>query len=161
MARAFEVITGEEFQRVATALREVDARLPGQLRSELRKAARPLVARAKTKVRALPTHGRSHTGLRRRVAAGVGIRVSTSRHPGVTITTKMADPSEAVIPRGMDSQRGWRHPVFGDTDNWVTQHTGGSWFRETFADGRDEVQAAVRQVLENAAQTIADAGGRM
>lgn len=157
----YRVISGEDFRLVANALRAVDASLPGNLRKELRQAVRPLVARAKAKVRALPTHGVKHTGLRRRVAAGVGVRVSTSRTPGITITTSMRDPSEAAIPRGMDSRVGWRHPVFGNRDAWVTQHTGGSWFRETFADGREEIQRDVRDVLERAADTVADAGGRI
>lgn len=155
------VVTGPEFRRVAVALREVDAAFPGQLRRELRQSVRPLVARAKARVRAIPVHGAKHTGLRRRVAAGVGVRVSLSRSPGITITTSMKDPSEAIIPRGMDRQQGWRHPVFGDKDHWVTQRTGGSWFRETLANGRGEIEDDLGRVMDRAAQRIADAGGRL
>lgn len=155
----FEVITGEEFQRVGRALREVDAELPGKLRKDLRVAARPLVAMVKEKVRSLPTHGRVHTGLRRRVAAGVGMRVSLKN--GITITTSMQRPSEAIIPRGMDSREGWRHPVFGNTDNWVQQRTGGSWFREPLASRHDEIEDAVRHTLEEARDRIDRAGGHL
>lgn len=150
---------GEEFARVGRALREVDAELPGQLRKDLRTAARPLVAMVKEKVRSLPTHGIRHTGLRRRVAAGVGIRVGL--RTGVTITTSMQKPSEAIIPRGMDSRNGWRHPVFGNRDNWVQQRTGGSWFREPLASRHDEIERSLHHILEEAANTIDRAGGHL
>ncbi|MFE6846569.1 hypothetical protein [Streptomyces sp. NPDC057686] len=157
----YRVSAGEEFARVAAALRTVDSRLPGDFREELKRAVRPLVARAKEKVRNLPVHGVKHTGLRRRVAAGVGMRVSTSRNPGIRVTTSMRDPSEASLPHHLDDPRGWRHPVFGNRHVWVTQHTGGAWFSRTIADGRDDIARDLHGVLERAAETVADAGGRV
>lgn len=71
--------------------------------------------------------------------------------------TKMDDPQEAELPRGEDSgERGWRHPVFGH-DVWVHQR-GGSWFRETIADQRPDIERRLQDVLDQAAQQIQDAG---
>jgi hypothetical protein len=138
------VVSNGDFARAAAALREEDARFPTELRKTIVRTIRPYVQRAKANARAIPVHGIKHTGLRRRVAAGVRIKPRTLRSPGVTIETSMADVSEAIIPRGMDSRAGWRHPVYGNTDNWVRQTTGGSWFRAPLADSKDEMQRAIR-----------------
>lgn len=149
---------GEEFKRTATALREVDRSLPGKFRKDLEKAVRPAVADAKAHVRALPVTGPAHTGLRRRVARGVKIQARTSRSPILRVTTSMAGRDEQNLPRYLDEAAGWRHPVFGNRHKWVTQTTGGSWFRDVIADHRPEISRNLQQVLEDAAETIAAAG---
>ncbi|MFJ9848572.1 hypothetical protein [Streptomyces sp. NPDC101150] len=153
------LVVGEEFRRVVMALREMDASLPKELRKELRQAARPLAQRAKDRVRSIPTRGRGHTGLRARVARGVGIRAAVGRNPAVKITTSMTNPDEAAIPRGLDSPRGWRHPVFGNRNKWVSQHTYGPWFMETMREGGDDIKRDVKQVMDEAANRVARAGG--
>lgn len=153
------IVVGEEFRRVVIALREMDASLPAQLRKELRQAARPLAQRAKDRVRAIPTHGRKHTGLRSRVARGVGIRAAIGRNPAVKITTSMARPDEAAIPRGLDSPRGWRHPVFGNTNKWVQQHTYAPWFMDTMREGGNDIKRDVKHVMDEAANRVAREGG--
>ncbi len=150
------IVSGPEFRNAAAALRAVDTQLPTQLRTRMRQAIQPAVARAKEKVRSLPVSGQAGTtGLRRRVAAGTRIQASTGRNARLRVITSMADPDEAVIPRGLDSAAGWRHPVFGNQDVWVTQRpqrTG--WFTETLADGRDEVQRGLEDALEWAAEFV-------
>ncbi|MFE0101154.1 hypothetical protein [Streptomyces sp. NPDC059009] len=163
MARSngVNVHLGEEFRRVSIALREVDRSLPGKLRKGLERSVRPAVADAKRRVRSIPTHGAAHTGLRRRVARGVAIQARTSRSPILRVTTSMADPQERNLPLYLDDPSGWRHPVFampGRDRVWVHQDTGGSWFRETFAEHRPEIQRSLREVLDGAAETIAAAG---
>lgn len=154
------VIMGPEFDRVIIALREVDATLPAQLRKDIRTAVRPLIQRAKARVRAIPTHGLKHTGLRAKVAAGVGLRVALGRNAGVRVTTSMPRADMAAIPRGLDSPRGWRHPVYGNQDNWVRQHSiVPGWFTETMASGAPEIRDDIEQTIDNAAQHIADQGG--
>lgn len=72
----------------------------------------------------------------------------------------MADPDEAIIPRGLDRPQGWRHPVFGNKDVWVTQRPlRPGWFTETFANGHDEIENALTDALEWARDTVAAAGG--
>lgn len=137
------VTTDGEFGRAAAALREEDARFPGELRRVIAQRVKPYVQRVKANVRNIPTHGTRHTGLRRRVARGVSAKVRTGRTPGVTIQTRMSDPAEAGIPRGLDRREGWRHPVFGNNDTWVQQTTGGSWFRQTLSNSQGAMREGI------------------
>ncbi|MFH8405576.1 hypothetical protein ACH4FX_12485 [Streptomyces sp. NPDC018019] len=111
----------------------------------------------KQNVRSIPAAGRSgSTGLRQRVARGV--RVQQTGRAALRVVATMARPDEESLPLGLDSPSGWRHPVFGHRDRWVTQRTRGSWFRDEIAAGGDEVQRRLHAALERAAQTIAAAG---
>ncbi|MFJ4828393.1 hypothetical protein ACIP79_00405 [Streptomyces sp. NPDC088747] len=155
----FRIDPGSEFSRVAAALREIDEDLPGQLRDELRDAVKPLVREAQRKAQQIPAHGRAHTGLRTRVAKGVRAHVFVGRKPGVEIVSTMPDKSERNLPAYLDNPgAGWRHPVFGNRHEWVSQHTGAPWFRETFAQGDDDIEGRLDYVMNRAAETIAAAG---
>lgn len=155
---AVSVSLGDEWRRVAIALREVDRDLPKKLRKDLLSAVKPAVQEAKDRVRALPVAGHGSTGLRRRVARGVRILPAVGKNPAVRVVTYMDQPDEANLPRYLDSAAGWRHPVFGNRHNWVRQSTGGSWFRETMADHRPQIERDLQHVLDDAAETIAAAG---
>ncbi len=157
-AATYNVRLGDEWRRVGIALRDVDRNLPEEVRKALRDAARPAAEDAKRRVRAIPVHGRKHSGLRSRVARGVQVQAGVSRGLGVRIVTGMAKPSERKLPLYLDDPRGWRHPVFGNRHVWVHQATGGSWFRATIAEHRPQIEHDVRQVLEEAANMIANAG---
>lgn len=156
---AVNVRLGNEFKRVAAALREVDRRLPGQFRKQLVDAVKPAVQDAKNRVRAIPAQGAKRSGLRRRVARGVSIQAAVGRAPALRVVAAMKEPDEANLPRYLDESAGWRHPVFGNRHIWVRQTTGGHWFRDTMVEHRPQIERDIRQVLEDAAQTI-DAAGR-
>lgn len=149
------------WKSTAAALRVVEDRLPSWLAEEMEDEARPVLekvrtAAERTEVRGGPTR---HTGLRSRVAAGVGFRTSVGSTPYLRFTTSMADPSEASIPRGLDQTQGWRHPLYGDKRHWfqsVPERPG--WFTDTIADSRDEFERALEDALERAAETIDRAG---
>jgi hypothetical protein len=149
------VATGPEWKRVAAALNAQDKSLGDKFRREVREASDVLAARARRAVLNIPTTGAKHTGLRGRVAKGVGTKITGS---GVQITTSMDDRDEINLPAYLDSQRGWRHPVYGNRDVWVRQTTGGSWFRETISSGRDDVEDRLSDVMDDAARTISRAG---
>lgn len=151
---------GPEFARVATALRAIDRNLPTKLRRDIRNQVKPLVQQAKAKVRAMPVAGNSgSSGLRRRVARGVSVRVGVGRSSYVRVTTRMNQPNEAIIPRGLDDPlRGWKHPTFGHAPE-VRQHAAGHWFVDTFASGQDDIRDGIHRVLEDAAEFVARNGG--
>jgi hypothetical protein len=149
------VVQGTDFVRAANALRAIDNTLPTKFRTRLRKVAQPFVQKVKDEVRAIPVTGAEHSGLRRRVARGVKVRVGVGRGTfRYRIITSMVDPSEAGIPRGLDDRRGWRHPVFGGPE-WVTQHTGGSWFIEPLQDIKEPLEHGLTEVLEDARDFVA------
>lgn len=152
MARNVEytIVHGPEWQATVDALREVDETLSDKFRAALEEAARPTIEQLRRAALALPAHKAKHTGLRGRIAAGVGITVQSR---GVRITTSMPAGQEE-LPRGEDNGlRGWRHPVFGNRDVWVSQH-GGSWFKNTISDDRPNFEHALGSVLDKACNDI-------
>lgn len=150
-----DVRTGPEWKRVADALAAQNATLADRFRSELRDAADQLASRAQAEVMKIPVHGVKHSGLRARVARGVGTKITAS---GVQITTSMNERDEVNLPAYLDMQSGWRHPVFGNRHEWVHQDTGGSWFRATIEHGQPMIQNRLEDIFEHAATVIARAG---
>lgn len=146
---------GPEWRTVREALEREDRGARGELVDALRREASPIVADVRAAAMRLPAHGKKHTGLRGRLAAGVDVDTRTS---GVRIVAKAVDPSEVSLPRGMDNgARGWRHPVYGNRDVWVQQR-GGSWFREPISRHQDALERSLTNVLEQMADNIANAG---
>lgn len=150
------VTTGPEWKRVAAALRAVDERLDHEFRAELRDAADILARRTQQEVMRIPTYTANHSGLRSRVAKGVGVKVTGT---GVQVTASMNYKDERNLPAYLDLMAGWRHPVFGNNSVWVHQDTGGSWFRETLEGGEDMISDRLEDIFDRAARTIARAGG--
>lgn len=150
-----DVRTGPEWKRTADALAAQNATLGDRFRAELRDAANQLAAAAQAKVMLIPARTGQSTGLRRRVAKGVGTKITGS---GVQITTSMNERDEVNLPAYLDMQSGWRHPVFGNRHVWVRQDTGGSWFRETIERGQPMIQNRMEEIFEDAAESIGRAG---
>lgn len=145
----------ESLVAVIRAIGEEERRLPDEFDRIINETADALVAVARAKVLAEPTHGPKHTGLRAEIAAGTQV---TQIPDGVRIITSMPENNEAIIPRGMDSgYKGWRHPVFGNMGKWVTQRAAFSWFLDTMQDGKQPLEDGLHQALEDAADRIARA----
>ena len=142
---------GPEWGRVERALLEAGVSADDDIKKAVEDKASPIVHDIQAHAMLLPARGVKHTGLRARLAAGVGVRPSVG---GIRFTTSMTEPDEAALPRGMDSgEFGWRHPVYGNMNNWVHQR-GGTWFRETIADDRDQIDQAVSDALEEVSNKI-------
>jgi len=153
----FNVIAGPEWARVVAALGRANDDLPGDLGDAIEEDAKELANRAKFRVMALPTPRQAgHTGLRRRVARGV--HVVKQGTGGVRVQTSMVDPSEGIIPRGLDRPEGWRHPLFGDKNHWY-RNPGYDWFISTFSNSGSEnmIEKSLHDVLEKAGDRIARA----
>lgn len=149
---------GPEFRMVADALREIDTTFPTRLRSAMRKTATPVMRDVRMAALSLPARHSKHTGLRARLAKGVGVQIGVGANARMRFTTRMDSPDEAALPRGTDSgERGWRHPVYGNTNNWVHQR-GGSWFRETISEDRSMIERNLNDVLQEARDTVARSG---
>jgi len=151
----FRVTTGPEWKRVEEALRAVDKNAAEAFRRRLKDGAEELADETRKAVMQIPVHGRKHTGLRGRVAKGVGVKLSSG---GVQVYASMNQADERNIPAYLDARDGWRHPVFGNRHTWVRQTTGGSWFSEVLADGQPKLERELTDVWEDAARMIAEAG---
>lgn len=72
--------------------------------------------------------------------ASVRIRMRSSQMPS----------DQYKLPKYMNKGK-WRHPVFGNTDNWVTQTASpAGWFDETFNRMRPAVAFAIQQAIVTA-----------
>jgi len=149
------IVTGPEWKAAAARLRVVESRLPGWVERELRDSLDPVVKRAKAAVRRVDVQGgpAGHTGLRNRVARGVGVRKGISTKGGAyfTIYSGVNDPAERPIPRGLDEAGGWRHPLFGNKNYWYqSRPTRPGWFTDTIADSADEIERGIANALDTA-----------
>lgn len=98
-------------------------------------------------------------GLRESIARATGASVSTgSKSTGVSVSwrvraSKMSN-AQRKLPKDYNRAKGWRHPVFGDRENWVTQY-GTPYFdavikrHETFLRDRviEGMQRAAEKIL--------------
>lgn len=155
----YSVHPGLEFKTILAALKIQNAKLPGKLKRRLREVSKDSIKKVKSKALTLPAPGTHHSGLRKRVAKGVRLKINRGGST-VRIITTMSDPEEAVIPRGLDSPHGWYHPVFGvgETRDEMVQQQGYGWFRDEIAEDQDDYQRAFKGVLEEARDMIAKAG---
>lgn len=153
------VVFGPELKAIASAMRTIDNGLPSKLRATLKRDAKPLVNKAKAAARAIPVDAGDEKNLRRNIARGIKVQASTGKRAQVRIVTSMPDATQAIIPRGLDDPRGFRHPVFGST-TWVVQTatSPNHWFFNAMEGGQAEVNASVTATIKEALEFIAAHG---
>ena len=123
-----------EWYRISKELRAYDPALLTALRKRLRSAGDFAVERIKANLGLPSPDGGPDTGEMRDILARA-TRVSISfsqRQAGVKITTSgrgLPEQHRALLK--VYNKTDFRHPVFGDTDNWVDQR-GRTYFTEAF-----------------------------
>ena len=133
--------------RLADAPRELQRDLERAYRS----AARDAASRAQDAIRGAASR---HDGtLRREIAATVTVSL---RRRGDGITARIASVG-SKMPAGKENLAAyadgawphWRHPVFGDDDNWKEQNwpSARGWFNKTLRGERDRFAAAAQKAL--------------
>lgn len=116
--------------------------------------------RAERRVRSVQRRLTKAASLREQIAAASGSSVSASdKKVALAFRVRAGNlpPSQRKLPRRWDKPGGWRHPVFGNRDVWVTQ-IGHPYFRTTVTAGRDQVTAGVVTAMTAAAQKIMHEG---
>ena len=159
----FEVEFGvgglQDFRNVIRVLGREDRNISGKALKVVNKEAKVVAKAAAAKAMTIPAKGtEGHTGLRRDIAKGVKVVPTDS---GALVQTSMPESDEAIIPRGMDSDKGWRHPVFGNREVWRgTQKNPGkfSWFMDTMKDAQLPISDGLMKILDDAADAIDRAG---
>jgi hypothetical protein len=153
------VVYGPEWRAAAEALGSVDRQLPDWLADDMEQAVEPLMEVARQRVLREDVQGgpTRHTGMRTRIAEGLGKRAGlagTRDAPYLRVYTSMPEQDESIIPRGMDSPKGWRHPLFGNRDHWQQSlPVRGGWFSDTFFP---ETQRTIERNMEDSLQRAAD-----
>jgi len=145
---------GEHLERIVKALLEVgDGGLARELKSELRKAARPMVPKVRAAImQQIPSQ---HDGsLRRAMAAATRSQFrAAGTQAGITIKvdgSKMPDGKKALPSYMEGRKRPWKHPVYGNRNVWVRQADHQYFFKTVEPMGAD-----VKKNMDAIAQRIA------
>lgn len=98
-----------------------------------------------------------HEPLRVAVAAGVEsiVRLDGERAGARIRARKVTLRGFMNAPKRLNRRHGWRHPVFGDVETWVTQVGAPGWWDEPLRRLRPQMKAAAARVLDNRARRIA------
>ena len=156
---------GEALRRVARDIRQFEdgREMRKRLRAELKSAVTPIVQAEKRAVLALPSKGQSsrrgRRSLRRDIARATQARIRMSGPRAgalVWVNPRRMPPGKANLPGYLEGVRPfqrWRHPVFGDTDTWVTQQPR-PWFYRTAARYENDVERAAVRAIESIATEI-------
>lgn len=97
------------------------------------------------------------SGLRETIARATAGSVTTSDKTGVGIRWKVAAAKmpnkQRALPKGFNSPKGWRHPVYGNRNVWVAQH-GTPFFDTTIKKHQNDLRDAVVEGMSAAAEAI-------
>ncbi|GGZ80246.1 hypothetical protein ACFOOM_07565 [Streptomyces echinoruber] len=154
--------THEGLQALVRALRaEEDGKeLRRDLAKNMRAALRPAAAEAKSAIMAMSSSGpgvspalRSSIAKKIRPEVKLGGRWSGARVKAFKTRNVRGFPN---APKRTNRPGGWRHPVFGDRDRWVTQHGKLRWFDDAFEGREHTYRQAVLDAMEAMARRIAD-----
>ena len=117
------------------------------------RGGKPLTER---QARSIAKRAEKMRSLRSNIAAATGASVSVNPKQvtlAFRVRARQMPPSQRKLPRRWDQENGWRHPVFGNRNVWVTQY-GHPYFRKTIYSRKGEVTAGVVEALSRAADVI-------
>lgn len=152
--------THEGLQALVRALRqEEDGRqLRRDLAKNMRTALRPAAAEAKSAIMSMASAGpgtspalRSSIAKKIRPEVKLGGQWSGARVKAFKTKNLRNFPN---APKRTNRPGGWRHPVFGDRDQWVTQHGKLKWFDRAFEGRENEYRRAALDAMEAMARRI-------
>lgn len=159
------VETHEGLAALVRALRaeEDGKQLRRELAKNMRAALRPGAAEAKSSIMAMSSAGlRTGPALRSSIARKIRPEVKLGgRWSGARVkafkTKNIRNFPNA--PKRTNRAGGWRHPVFGNRDVWVTQTGKIDWFDDAFKGREGEYRTAVEQAMEDMARRIVNRAG--
>jgi hypothetical protein len=146
---------GADLRAIARELRAMDDRKVKDLfKRKLEPAAARFVPRVRASVMAIPVKADGkQTGLRARIADCVQV---ASWEPGtrqvsvaVEIDPKRMPAREMSLPLMMEGAKRWRHPVYGNRDNWAQQPPHPYFYQAASGFGRaggDAIRAALEDI---------------
>jgi hypothetical protein len=106
---------------------------------------------------AIPAMGEKHTGLRARIAACAETASWDSGPREVSVAVEIQPqrmpPREKSLPLMMDGAKRFRHPVFGDRLNWVSQEQHPYFTRAASGFGR-AAGPAMQRALDDITRQI-------
>lgn len=154
----------ETHEGLAALTRAIRAEEDGkQLRKELarnmREVLKPGAAEAKSSIMAMSSAGlqtapalRSSIARKIRPEVKLGGRWSGARVKAFKTKNVRGFPN---APKRTNRASGWRHPVYGNREQWVQQRGKVDWFDRSFEGRTNVYRGAVEQAMEDMARRIA------
>lgn len=144
-------IDPRDFGRLMRGIRGFDKSLSTALRKRLRAAAKPAVDEVKATLLAAPSKGGSKDHLRRTLADGTKVSITTGKDAGITIVTSGAKLPAPRLAKAYNKQA-FKHPVFGNREVWVTE-PGHPYFGRVYRH-RPQMRQAALQALADAVKSM-------
>ena len=156
--------THEGLDALARALKaeEDGKQLRKELAQNLRNALKPGADQAKSSIMGMISLNGSQPALRSAIAKKIRPEVKLGgRWTGARVKAFKTKNVRGFpnAPKRTNSARGWRHPVFGNTDVWVQQRGKLEWFDKAFRGREGIYKQAVHDAMEDMARRIADRAG--
>ena len=129
------------------------------LTKELKEIISPIVSEARGAATGMPSAGLEHDGepLRSAIARRIVGEVRYSgRATGVRIKAKRKGMPRGFehAPKRTNARGGWRRPVYGNKEVWVTQVGVPDWFDDVMRDQRPDAKAKCLAAMEDTARRI-------
>ena len=129
------------------------------LTKELKGIISPIVSEARGAATGMPSAGLEHDGepLRSAIARRIVGEVRYSgRATGVRIKAKRKGMPRGFehAPKRTNARGGWRRPVYGNKEVWVTQVGVPDWFDDVMRDQRPDAKAKCLAAMEDTARRI-------
>lgn len=159
------VETHEGLDALVRAIRaeEDGKQLRKDLAKNMREALKPGAAEAKSSIMAMSSAGlRTGPALRSSIARKIRLEVKLGgRWSGARVKAFKTKNIRAFpnAPKRTNRSGGWRHPVFGNRDRWVTQQGKIDWFDDAFKGREGVYKEAVEKAMEDMARRIANRAG--
>lgn len=128
-------VTSDDLKALGKAFRQEEE--GKRLRKELRDSMRDVLTKprdeARAAIRAMPSRGHAGVPLRSTVAKKTVIEIRLAgRTTGVRLVSRKTPDLRGFKSAPRWTNRGtWRHPVFGNRNNWATQKGPRNWFDGT------------------------------
>jgi hypothetical protein len=128
------------------------------LAKNMRDALKPGAVQAKSSIMAMGSVQGAMPALRTSIAKKIrpevklGGRWSGARVKAFKTKNIRGFPN---APKRTNRASGWRHPVWGNRENWVTQHGKIEWFDRAFQGDQGTYKQAVEEAMEDMARRIA------
>jgi hypothetical protein len=151
-----EIRGGAQLERIIKALKEVgDGGLARELKSGLRKAARPMVPKVRKAIGQIPSN---HDGtLRREMKAATRVQFrAAGTQAGITLRVdgrKMPSGKKSLPAYMEGSKPRWRHPVYGNPNVW-RQQPSRRFFAPVVAEFGAEIQHDMNAIAESIAKRL-------
>lgn len=147
-----------KIERVVGALNSMDAQVVYKVRQHMEAEAERLAAEARAHLMQMPSKNFGGTDLRRRIAEGVVVSTPMTENTKtlVLINTVVDSISEAPIPLGIETLKGWRHPTFGKRGkgDWVAQKPQFRWFTLVMQPAEADLTAQITTTLGEIAEDV-------